>query len=139
MNRHRWARGVLVADGVGCAAAAGLVIGSGRAVGSLDPSLRVRWPVAAALGATSALLVAGAMRQQPENRDLARAAAVNVGWVTACLAGLLRRPSPLGKTLLASTAALDAVAAIAQLTLRSPGEEADVAVVESHGGSTSGD
>ena len=129
MTRDRLARGVLAADGLGCATAAGVVLGSERVVASFDPSLRVRWPLAMALGATSALLVAGAIHKQPTNRVLERAAAVNAGWVTACLVGLLlRRPSGSGIALLATTAVLDGAAAIAQLAVRSDSEkrESDV-------------
>ncbi len=117
--RRQLARGVLIADAVGCAAAASLVLSNERAVGSFAPSQRARGSVAIALGATSALLVAGAVGKQPTNRDLELAAGVNAGWVTACLLGLLHRPSRTGKVILASTAVLDGAASIAQLTLRS--------------------
>lgn len=86
--------------------------------------------MAIGLGATSALLVGAAMRKKPENRDLECAAGVNVGWVMTCLIGLLHRPPPSGAVILASTAVLDGVAAIAQLALRSDADEDDGHIVE---------
>lgn len=119
MNRQRLARTVLATDGAGCAAAAALVLGSAEIVRSIDPSLKVRWPAAAALVATSTLLVTGALRDEPRDQDLERAAGVNLGWVAICLAGLLWHQSRSGAVVLASTAVLDAAAATAQLALRS--------------------
>lgn len=120
MKRQRVARTVLATDGAGCAAAVALVLGSDEIVRSIDPSLKARWPAAAALAATSTLLAVGAMREEPRNRDLERAAGVNLGWVAICLAGLMRHQSPSGAVIFASTAVLDGAAATAQLALRSP-------------------
>lgn len=116
--RRRLSRAVLAADGVGCAAAAVLVLSEERMALSFDPSPRSRWPVAAALGATSALLFSGALRELPGNQHLERAAVVNAGWVPACVVGLLGRPSRSGVVVLTATAALDGAAAMAQLALR---------------------
>lgn len=118
-KRHRLARAVLAVDGAGCAAAAVTIAGSERFAGSFDPSLRSRRPVAVALGATSALLIASAVRDRPTNRDLERAALVNTGWVGACLAGLAAPPPRAGVLILAATAVLDGAAAAVQLSLRS--------------------
>lgn len=116
---RRWARTILAVDGVGCAAAAAVVAGSERVVALYDPSLRSRWPVAAALGATSGVLLSGARSPAPGDRDLERAAVINAGWVVACCAGLRGRASRPGTAVLAATAGLDGAAAIFQLALRS--------------------
>ncbi|MFD6857356.1 hypothetical protein ACFWCF_08450 [Rhodococcus sp. NPDC060090] len=118
MNRDELARAVLGLDGIGCAAAAVAVSLDERAAGSVDPSQRVRVPVAVALGATSVVLVRAAVRRPARRRDLEIAAAVNLGWVAACCVGLSRAPSRLGRGLLITTALSDGVAAVAQWSLR---------------------
>lgn len=120
MNRQFCARGVLVADGVGCAIAGSAVLGSDRVASSIDLSLTSRPIIVTALGATSATLFAGAVRSR--DSDLALAAAVNLGWVGVCLIAMSRRPSRLGVALIAATAAFDSVAATAQWRLRATTE-----------------
>lgn len=83
---------------------------------SIDHSLRSRQIIGAALGATSATLLAGAMRSR--DSDLARSATINVSWVGVCLIALSRQPSRLGVALIAATAVFDSVAAIVQWRLR---------------------
>jgi len=118
MNRLFHARSVLVADGVGCAVAALAVLGSDLIASSIDRTLKSRPIVGAALGATSATLLAGATRSR--GGVLALSAAINVGWVGVCLVALSRRPSRLGVALIAATAVFDSVAAIVQWCLRAP-------------------
>ncbi|WP_087484215.1 hypothetical protein [Brachybacterium massiliense] len=120
MNRLVHARSVLVADGVGCAVAASAVLGSDLLASSIDRSLASRPIVGAALGATSATLLAGAVRCR--DSDLALSAALNVGWVGICLVALSRRPSRLGVALIAATAVFDSVATTAQWHLRATTE-----------------
>lgn len=118
MERAELARGILLVDGVGCAAAALVVLTQRRLVGLVDPTLRARWPLVAALGATSATLLLGARNRRPADRDLARAAAVNAAWVTACLAALRRPATRTGAALIATTAALDGATGAVQWCLR---------------------
>lgn len=117
-NRAGFARGLLVLDGVGCAAAGGVVLASKPLVRFVDPSLRARVPLAVALGATSALLLAGARRPEPANPDLERAAAVNAAWAATCLVALARPASTTGAVLIAVTAVLDGATGAAQWLLR---------------------
>ena len=116
MNRVFRAKGVLVADGVGCAIAGSAVLGSDLVASAIDPSLKSRPIIGAALGATSVTLFAATVRSR--DSDLSLAAAVNLGWVGVCLIALSRRPSRLGVALIAATAAFDSVAATAQWRLR---------------------
>lgn len=119
MTRPRLARTVLAADGLGCAVATVAMAASDPIAGAVNPSKNARWPVTGALAATSAVLLAGSRRREPTDRDLKRAAAINIGWASVCLLALAGRPSPAGRALLAGTAALDGGAAIAQWALRS--------------------
>ncbi|TCN54940.1 hypothetical protein EV641_104205 [Rhodococcus sp. SMB37] len=121
MNRDELARVLLGLDGVGCAAAAVAVSVDERAVGSVDPSHRVRVSVAVGLGVTSVVLSCAAARRPVRRRDLGIAGVVNLGWVAACCVGLSRAPSRLGRGLLITTALLDGVAAAAQWSLRPSG------------------
>jgi hypothetical protein len=112
-------RRVFAVDGAGCAAAAGALIVSDRLADAVGISSRKRWAVAAALGATSAILLSETMSPGPSNGELKRAALINCGWTVTCLFGLRGRPSYLGAALLVGTAAFDAVAGIAQWHLQS--------------------
>ncbi|HLS15927.1 MAG TPA: hypothetical protein VK095_15570 [Beutenbergiaceae bacterium] len=119
MGDRRWARRILAADGVGCALAAGVVLGSRQLGPGLEPIANRRLQIALALGATSALLLTGAGRRRLSDRDLEGAAVVNAGWVVVCLAALRRRPPRVTAALIGATAVLDAGAAAAQWHLRS--------------------
>lgn len=117
MKRLFNARSVLVADGLGCAAAASAVLGSELVASSIDRTLKSRQIVGIALGATSATLLAGAVRAR--GSDLALSAAINVAWIGVCLVALSRRPAGPGVALIAATAVFDGAAATAQWRLRS--------------------
>ncbi len=107
------ARSVLVADGVGCLAAAAVTAASDSVAELVLPASSWRAPVGAALGATGVMLLASA-RTRPTARDLRRAALVNVGWVGTCALMLRHRPSRWGTALLATTALFDGAAAVLQ-------------------------
>ena len=117
-TRGALARAVLAADGLGCAGAAAVVLGSKRVASAVDPTMTSRRQLAVALTATSALLLAGAARTRPTDGDLERAALVNTGWVLLCAVGLSRRPPGLGAALIGCTAVLDGAAALAHWQLR---------------------
>ena len=105
--RAGWARTVLTVDGIGCFAAAGVVLASDKILGMVNPSLKSRLPLAGALLTTSVLLLRGAARKRPRPEDLRRAAAINLGWVLACTTSRRSIPTQEGRQLLAATALLD--------------------------------
>ena len=105
--RAGWARTVLTVDGIGCFAAAGVVMASDKILGMVNPSLKSRLPLAGALLTTSVLLLRGAARKRPRPEDLRRAAAINLGWVLACTTSRRSTPTRAGRQLLAATALLD--------------------------------
>lgn len=111
------ARAVLALDAAGCAAAATALAVLPRRSKRVEVTGPARTTLVVALGATSALLASGAVPQAPTRRALARAAGVNTVWVLACLASLCSRPSRRWSLLIATTAVLDAAAAVAQLAL----------------------
>ena len=112
------ARSVLVTDGAGCLAAAAVMAASDSVAALVLPARSWRAPVAASLGATGVMLLSTAARTAPTSRDLARAAAVNIGWVGACCLALGRSPSRRGAALVAGTALFDGLAAALQWRLR---------------------
>ena len=105
--RAGWARTVLTVDGIGCFAAAGVVLASDKILGMVNPSLKSRLPLAGALFTTSVLLLRGVARKRPRPKDLRRAAAINLGWVLACTTSRRSTPTRAGRQLLAATALLD--------------------------------
>lgn len=121
MADRRWARRLLAADGLGCALAAGVVLGSRRLGPGLEPIANRRLSIALALGATSALLLTGAGRRRVGDADLERAALVNAGWVLVCSTALRRRQPAMSTAVVAATAVFDACAAAAQWQLRAEG------------------
>ena len=94
--RAGWARTVLTVDGIGCFAAAGVVLASDKILGMVNPSLKSRLPLAGALLTTSVLLLRGAARKRPRPKDLRRAAAINLGWVLACTTSRRSTPTRAG-------------------------------------------
>lgn len=108
------ARKILVVDGLGCAAAAGLaaIPALYRAV---DPRAESRPLVVLGLSATSLVCLLGV--RSPEAPALRTAAAVNAGWVAVCLRVLPRQRSRFGRALVLGTAVVDAAAGYAQLRL----------------------
>jgi hypothetical protein len=102
-------------DALGCAATAGLIVAAPAALRPVDPSTRSRWPMVAALAVTSATCVYGA--RSPSPAALRGAALLNSGWVAASLATLTRDRDKVGRTLVVTTAALDAAAGMLQFTL----------------------
>lgn len=117
MNQAKGARAVLALDALGCAAAAGLVAVVPTALRPIDPGLRSRRPVVAALTLTAATCMRGAWSPRPSPASMRTAALVNGGWVAACLIALPRQREALGATLLALTAAMDAAAGELQWAL----------------------
>ena len=105
--RAGWARTVLTVDGIGCFAAAGVVLASDKILGMVDPSLKSRLPLAGALLTTSVLLLRGAARKRPGPKALRCAAAINLGWVLACTTAHRSAPTRAGRQLVAATALLD--------------------------------
>ena len=91
-TRAGWARTVLAVDGIGCFAAAGVVLASDKILRRVDPSLKSRLPLAGARLTTSAPLLRGAARKRPRSKDLLRAVTVNLSWVLACT--MSRRSTP---------------------------------------------
>ena len=90
------ARTVLTVDGIGCFAAAGVVLASDKILRRADPSLKSRLPLAGARLTTSALLLRGAARKRPRPKDLRRVAAINLGWVLACTTSRRSTPTRAG-------------------------------------------
>ena len=106
---------LLVADGLACAAAAGLA--SVPAVyRRIDPTLKSQRRVVAALLATSGALLGGAVTNP--RRTLRPAATVNAAWVVCCGTALSRkRSSRIASAVIAATGAFDAAAGLAQWRL----------------------
>lgn len=117
MRLRTVARIILGLDAAGCAAAAVTLALSPRAARVVDPSLRSRQPVIAALAGTAGVLGIGAGREAGLRESLQLAALMNSGWVAGCLVALCRRPTRPATALIATTAALDAGAAAAQCYL----------------------
>ena len=90
------ARTVLTVDGIGCFAAAGVVLASDKILGMVNPSLK-----------SSVLLLRGAARKRPRPKALRCAAAINLGWVLACTTAHRSAPTRAGRQLVAATALLD--------------------------------
>jgi hypothetical protein len=121
MRRDEMARAVLALDAAGCAATAIGVGAVDALLRPVDPSLRSRRPIVAALTVTALACASGAARRRPPPAALATAAAINGAWTVACLAGSRGRPSRLGSTLVLATAALDASVGATQWALRGSG------------------
>lgn len=117
MQSTRTVRGVLLLDATGCAATAGLLTLTPSALRPVDPSLTSRWPIVAALVATSAACACGARSTSPTRGDMRVAALLNSGWVIACLITLARDRDRTGTALVATTAVLDASMGVAQWAL----------------------
>ena len=96
-TRAGWARAVLTVDGIGCFAAAGVVLASDKILGMVNPSLKSRLPLAGALLTTSVLLLRGAARKRPRPKALRCAAAINLGWVLACTTAHRSAPTRAGR------------------------------------------
>jgi hypothetical protein len=119
MNRAAQSRGILIADAAGCAVGAVVTAVAPSVLDAFELPRRSRWPVCAALVATTMLLARGARTSRPEPSDLARAALANGAWVAACLTLLPgRRNNPLAVALLATTAGFDGLAGSVQWILR---------------------
>lgn len=105
-------------DGAGCLAAAGALIASHRVGDLVHPSRSWRRPTTAALAATSAVLLAGSVSDEPSPAVLRGSALVNAGWVAVCATALSRPLPTTGRALVATTAALDAAVGTAQWLLQ---------------------
>src|SRR6187455_981142 len=99
MNAADAARGILLLDAVGCAAAAGAVGALPSVFAIVDPSLRSRFPVGVALTGTAVVCGLGARKAVPTRRALGAAACANAAWVAVGLAALPRQRTPLGRAL----------------------------------------
>ncbi len=117
-RRDELARAVLALDAAGCAATAVGIGAVDAMLRPVDPTLRSRLPLVAALSATAVVCASGAVRRRPPRAALATAAGINGLWTAVCLFGWRSRPSRIGSRLVLATAALDASVGAAQWALR---------------------
>lgn len=118
MERATGARTILALDAAGCAAVAAVAVSLPAATRRVGCSGRSRWAIISALTVTSVLCANGARRTQPRPVDLTLASALNGAWVATCLIVLPRQEDRLGRLLVATTAACDAIAGSIQWVLR---------------------
>ena len=117
-DRSTSARAVLALDAIGCAVAAAAAASCPAVTRPMDASPRVRWLIASTLALTSMLCANGARIPQPSAANLTAASALNGSWVATCLVALPRQNRRLGRVLVATTAACDAVVGSLQWSLR---------------------
>lgn len=107
-------KAVLLADGLGCAAAAAAV-SMHRVYRIVDPELTAQSAVRTGLLVTSGVCIFGAVTNPC--RALRSAAVINAGWVGVCLSSLKHQHTVLGRVLVGATAVFDAAAGYAQWRL----------------------
>ncbi|MBT0770444.1 hypothetical protein KIH74_15985 [Kineosporia sp. J2-2] len=121
MDRERLGRLVLNTDALGCLGAGAAVSSAPSVYRFVDSSGTSRPFVAAALMLSSRLLRPAAGR--PPGPALRRGALLNLAWVLLCLAVLPKQRTAVGRSLVASTALLDATMAVVQWRLASAGQK----------------